>query len=283
MLAAAGFKWVRMDLLWEATERDKGVYDFSAYDRLAVALGKFHIRALFILDYGNRLYDEGLPPHTDAGRAAFSKWAAAAVKHFAGKGYIWELWNEPNIDQFWKPKPDVEQYIALAKSVGPALRSAAPGEAFIGPATSTIDLKFIEACCKAGLLESWDALSMHPYRQSPPDTVKEDYRKVREIIAKYGPHGKEIPIISSEWGYSSGWKDFDEEKQARDLTGEIKANLASGIPLSIWYDWHDDGSDPKEPEHHFGLVHEGYHKGRDPVYDPKPAYEAVKALREGGR
>ena len=33
MLAVAGFKWVRMDLTWAGTERGKGVYDFSAYDR----------------------------------------------------------------------------------------------------------------------------------------------------------------------------------------------------------------------------------------------------------
>lgn len=30
LLAAAGFRWVRIDLMWAATERSKGQYDFSA-------------------------------------------------------------------------------------------------------------------------------------------------------------------------------------------------------------------------------------------------------------
>src|SRR5450432_2718333 len=58
MLAAAGFKWVRMDIDWGSTEKKKGEYDFSAYDRLVAALDKFKIRAVFILDYGNPLYAE---------------------------------------------------------------------------------------------------------------------------------------------------------------------------------------------------------------------------------
>jgi hypothetical protein len=56
MLAKAGFKWVRLDLTWAATERKPGEYDFSAYDGLVAELYKHKIRALFILDYGNPLY-----------------------------------------------------------------------------------------------------------------------------------------------------------------------------------------------------------------------------------
>ncbi|MCC7343649.1 MAG: hypothetical protein IT573_01845, partial [Deltaproteobacteria bacterium] len=33
-IAESGARWVRMDLHWDGTEREKGVYDFSAYDRL---------------------------------------------------------------------------------------------------------------------------------------------------------------------------------------------------------------------------------------------------------
>src|SRR2546421_3191 len=85
MLAAAGFKWVRMDLGWGGMERKKGEYDFSAYDRLTAALDKHGLKALFILDYSNRLYDEGQPPHTDEGRAAFARWAVAVANHFKGR------------------------------------------------------------------------------------------------------------------------------------------------------------------------------------------------------
>src|SRR4051812_42307728 len=50
MIRDAGFKWVRMDLGWGGTERKAGEYDFSAHDRLAAALAKNGLRAVFILD-----------------------------------------------------------------------------------------------------------------------------------------------------------------------------------------------------------------------------------------
>src|SRR5438067_1422170 len=48
-LAAAGFKWVRMDFAWGAIERKKGQYDFEAYDGLMAQLEPHHIRPIFIL------------------------------------------------------------------------------------------------------------------------------------------------------------------------------------------------------------------------------------------
>ena len=123
LLAAAGFKWVRMDLTWASTERKPGEYDFSAYDRLVAALDKFKLRAVFILDYGNKIYPNAEPPTTDEARAAFAKWAVAAVSRFKGRGYLWEMWNEPN-GGFWKSTDKTGDYIALAKTAGEALRAA---------------------------------------------------------------------------------------------------------------------------------------------------------------
>ena len=277
MLAGAGFKWVRMDFAWGGTEREKGRYDFSAYERLMAALDEYHIRPVFILDYSNRFYDNDQSPHSEEGREAFSKWAAAAAVHFKGRGVVWEMYNEPNI-KFSRPKPNADDYAKLALAVGKALRDAAPHETYMGPACSTMDFKFLEACFKAGCLEYWSAVSVHPYRQKPPETVVADYEKLAEMIGKYAPAGKRMPIVSGEWGYSSSWRNFDEDKQGKYLPRELLVNVASGVPISIWYDWHDDGTNPREAEHHFGTVHFEYHMGRSPVYDPKPAWMAMKTL-----
>ncbi len=277
MLAKAGFKWVRMDFSWGGTERKKGEYDFSAYERLLKALEPHGIRAIFILDYGNRLYDGGVSPNSDEGRAAMAKWAATAVTHFKGKGVVWEMWNEPNIF-FWKPKPNVLDYAKLALTVGKAIRQSEPDELYVGAATSEIDLGFLETCFKAGLLEFWDAVSVHPYRQKDPETVCEEYRKLRLLIAQYAPKGKAIPILSGEWGYSGAWNKFEEERQGKYLPREFLVNLYNEVPISIWYDWHDDGVDPKEAEHHFGTVHNPYLKGQTPVYEAKAGYKAMEAL-----
>ena len=266
-----------MDFHWASTEPQRGRYDFNPYDRLLAALAPRHIRAVLILDYSNRLYDGGLSPASEEGRQAFARWAAAAAVHFRGQGVLWEMYNEPNIG-FWKPQPDVRQYVKLALAVGKAIHAAAPEELYCGPGTSQIDLPFIEECFKAGLLQYWSAVTVHPYRQTGPETVTPEYHRLGRLIARYAPPGKAIPIVSGEWGYSAAWRKMDVARQGKMLPRQWLINLANGIPLSIWYDWHDDGPNPKEPEHHFGTVENLYHAHGEPVYDPKPAYRAAATL-----
>jgi hypothetical protein len=178
--------------------------------------------------------------------------------------------------------------VALALTVGRAFREALPQEQLIGPATSEIDFDFVEACFKGGLLEYWSAVSVHPYRRSDPETAANDYCRLREMIHSFAPRQtnkgagegakKEIPIISGEWGYSAAWRGFDEEKQGQLLARSWLTNAANDVALSIWYDWRDDGEDPKEAEHHFGSVRSQYRENSETVFAPKPAYLAAKTL-----
>ncbi|HVS82508.1 MAG TPA: cellulase family glycosylhydrolase [Pyrinomonadaceae bacterium] len=286
MIADAGFRWVRMDFKWDATETERGRYDFSSYDRLIASLEPHNIHALLILDYGNPLYDNEAPPRNESTRQAFARWAVAAAKHFAGRGVIWEVYNEPNLATFWPVRPNVDEYVALALAVGRAFRAEVPREKLIGPATSGIDFPFLEACFKAGLLDYWTAVSVHPYRNSDPESAASDYCRLRGMIDRYrtptrrGSERVEIPIISGEWGYSSVWRGMSDEKQGTMLAREMLTNLANDIPISIWYDWRDDGVVPNEPEHHFGTVRNSYQDGRNQVFEPKPAYRAAKTLSE---
>jgi len=283
MIADAGFRWVRMDFKWDLTEPERGRYDFSPYERLMKALDEQGIRALFILDYGNPLYDKGAPPRSEAARRAFTRWAVAVAKHFSGRGIIWELYNEPNHQLFWPPKPNVNEYIALAQMVGRAWQAEVPNEMLVGPATSGIDSDFLEACFKAGLLNYWSGVSVHPYRQTSPESVADEYCVLRHAVSRYrtanvSESTRDLPIISGEWGYSSVWRGMNEQIQGELLARQFLTNIANGIPISIWYDWRDDGADSREPEHHFGLVRHRHYPGRMPTYDPKPAYQAARTL-----
>jgi len=276
-IAACGVKWVRMDLAWSDTEKTHAHYDFRRYDALMKALAAERMQAILILDYGNPLYDRGLAPFTELGREAFTRWAVAAVTHFRGEGIVWEMWNEPN-GMFWKPRPDANAYAKLAMMVGRALHDQLPEEQFIGPGTSGIDLAFLESCFRAGCLNYWSAVSVHPYRFAAPESVSEDYQRARKLISEHAPVGKKIDLLCSEWGYSSVFWQRNAQQQAKFLIREWLINLSSGIPLSIWYDWHDDGTSVMDPEHHFGIVNFQYHPNAGSAYDAKPAYIAVKTF-----
>jgi polysaccharide biosynthesis protein PslG len=267
----AGFKMIRMDFGWASVERQKGEYDYSGYQRLTEALRKRSIVPIYILDYSNPLYEKEQSVLTEEGRQAFARFAAGAVKAMGGSPIIWEIWNEPNINQFWV-KPNPAQYVLLVEAAAKAMRAASPRCTIAAPATSEIPFEFLEACYDRGLLRWIDAVSVHPYRTRLPETALEDYKTLRELTDRYCD-GRNKPILSGEWGYSvHEYKDFpvSEHQQAQYLVRQFLINFAAGVRVSIWYDWQDDGPDPKEREHNFGTVKQDY--------TPKESYKAAQTL-----
>jgi hypothetical protein len=100
------------------------------------ALDKHQIKPLFILDYGNPLYSPGEFPFTDRMnmpevREAFARWAAAAVTHFKVAASCGRFGTNRIIPGFWKPQPNVEDYIQLAQATAKAIRAVAPNEALM--------------------------------------------------------------------------------------------------------------------------------------------------------
>ena len=285
MIAAAGFKFIRMDFSWSATERSIGQYDFSAYDELTDGLAERGIRPLYILDYSNALYEATITavdpisgsarrsvrsPQRPESVAAFARWAGAAAAHFRDRGVVWEIWNEPNIG-FWKPEPNVDQYIALARATCGEIRQNDPHATIVAPASSAFPWEFFERLFASGILEQIDAVSVHPYRGSPPETATADYLRLRALIARCAPpERRSLPILSGEWGYSTNTDGIPLARQAEYLARQQLINLLCDVRLSIWYDWVNDGPDPHEREHNFGTV------ANDRT--PKPSYVAVQTL-----
>lgn len=170
---AAAWSLIRTDFHWAEIEQAPGVYNFSAHDVLFAGARAQGLRLLFTMGYRNSLYDDGQSPRSDAGRAAFARWAVASASHYrelAGgpTGVLWELTNEPNLDgnssacdvsassrgvsvgendavvvggggaDFggWFPCANGTAYGLLAAAVGSALKGAFPDELFVGPASA---------------------------------------------------------------------------------------------------------------------------------------------------
>jgi polysaccharide biosynthesis protein PslG len=286
LIAAAGFKFIRMDFSWSGTERAPGQYNWGDYDELTANLEQRGLRPLYILDYSNGLYEDQIVSHDPiSGKerrdiasprkpgsvAAFARWAGAAAAHFKGRRVIWEIWNEPNIG-FWKPKPEVKDYIALVQATTKAVRQADPAATVVAPASSGFPWRFLEELLAApGVLDQLDAVSVHPYRSQAPETADADYLRLRSLIERFAPLPKKsMPILSGEWGYSTQDKGLSLDKQAAYLARQQLHNLLHGVPISIWYDWKNDGLDPAYNEHNFGTVSNNLAL--------KPSYLAMQTL-----
>ncbi len=308
MLAATGLHWIRMDFFWNATETVRGKYNFTAYHNLVKMAQHYHMQVFFVLDYGNPLYQHGKFPTTSTARHAFSAWAAAAVDSFRGNGVVWEMWSEPDGGSGNGGIPiDPQAYAKLAVETGQAIYRTDRHAYFIGPGVAWMQRPWkggqtwIQWLFKGGVLNVFDAVSVHPYRKRPPETVMADYCRFQRVVADYAPSGSSLQLVSSEWGYPSAprWffgSGYSRSAQARLLAREFLINLMCHIPISIWYDWHDDGPatgdirfterggivDAKtpDPEFHFGLVGFTYHAHRHYVYTPKPAFFACRTLTQ---
>ncbi len=279
LITNAGIRFVRMDFSWSGTEAKPGSYQWGPYDDLTADLEHYGLRAIYIFDFRNPLYEpmEGGQvdsPRHPASVAAFAQWAGAAAAHFRGRHIVWEIYNEPN-GGFWRPKPDAKEYADLALPTAKAIRQADPSATILAPAVGSFGWgdDFMETVLKSGLLEFLDGVSVHPYRpDQPPETAAAEYQRLRKMIDRYAPPSRrgEISIISGEWGYTSYAKGVSLETQADYAVRMQLANLLNGIPLSIWYDWKNDGRKPSEIEENFGLV--------DADLNLKPAFLALQTM-----
>lgn len=104
----------------------------------------------------------------------------------AAASSIYEIWNEPNIAQFWKPgRPDARLYVRPVRQTAPTVRQRVPNAVIIGGALAGLPLGYLEECFVVGLAEHVDALSCHPYREIPERHYEADVGAMRRLPARY--------------------------------------------------------------------------------------------------
>jgi hypothetical protein len=110
-VAELGVKWARCQTGWARTETKKGEFDFAWLDGVADSLAKVGVQPWFSLSYGNKLYTPGapneyaigwIPLNSDEARQAWVNYAGKIAERFHGRVKHWEIWNEPNIPNFWQ-------------------------------------------------------------------------------------------------------------------------------------------------------------------------------------
>jgi hypothetical protein len=298
-LAEAGVSFIRNDLDWASVEKEAGVYDFvgSGFDELVDTAETLGLRILFILDYGNPLYGEIRAVVDEEGRNAFASFAAAAASRYGGRGHSWEIWNEPNLEQFWSSSdggPDPELYAELVRVASAALRAADPdativvGALYFGFAEiiEGLDLgiggpRFLESLPATGALALADEVTLHLYRPGSPEDVSADIEVARDLLEDAG---YPLPVSSGEWGYSTYDPDappvglnflpaVTPDRQASYLARMLLFNYSLGLPRSVIFK-DRDASDPEpgDIEDHWGLM--------TGDLTPKPSLVAVSTLTE---
>ena len=273
LLRDAGLSWVRMDLFWDWVERQEGVYDFGAFDDLVGALDARDMKAILILDYGNPLYG-GSPPTTPGAIAAYGNYAEAAARHFAGRGVVFEVWNEPDSPHFWPPEGAAAEYVPLLREGITRVHRGDPAAQVSTGGASWFDFPWFREVLEAGGADGADFVGVHPYRSEVPETAVADFVLLRQMVGS--ALQQPPPVLSTEWGYTAtdlggdGTAPAARARQAVLAVRQALTNWVLGTPISIWYDARDDCDDGADGQCNFGLVQHDY--------ADKPAIVALRQL-----
>lgn len=122
------------------------------------------------------------PPATEGERAHFERFLAELVGRYGTRISSYEVWNEPNYDRFWAPRPDPAGYAELLRGAHRAIKGADPYACVVFGGISLNDEvyldRFYEAAGEYPEAEEerffFDELSVHPYTygQSPDDAAE---------------------------------------------------------------------------------------------------------------
>jgi Glycosyl hydrolase catalytic core len=167
-----------------------------------------------------------LGPSTVSAYVGFSLFMRAAVARYGPDGVFWrahpglpykpintwQIWNEQNSSDFWKPYPDVEAYKNLVIAGGEAAHSVDPKSRVIlggmvgdpaqhGKYTATAWSFFAALYSDPRARAAFDGVALHPYGATLR-SVKHTMWKLRSELRADG--GANDPVWITEIGWASG-------------------------------------------------------------------------------
>jgi hypothetical protein len=126
-----------------------------------------------------------------------------------------------------------------------------------------LDRSFVDRVLRPDRLQPGDRY--HPIITA----LDQEGQPVGEAMALYTYHDKKGGVLAI---CTPSGGEFTETAQGALLPRVYLGYLASGLNVQkiFWYDLHNDGPDPGEAEHNFGLLRQDW--------TPKPAHDACRAM-----
>lgn len=270
--AMLGASWGRNDFWWSVIERERGIFDWTRADA-AVEMYRAHgINLMVILSYASA-WSGGFAPADDEERAAFAAYTKALVQRYKGRVACWEVWNEPNITEFWKPVPSADDYAKLLGLTYRTVKEADPDATVVGCATAGTDLTFIRRVLELGGGAHMDVCSVHPY-QGEPAASGGQYHMILTLRRMLEEAGHPMPIWITEMGWPTvggmterRQADFVAKLYVTSVAGEYGRALGKVFYFNLG-DWGPRGTGIGG---HFGLAHMDN--------TPKPSFVAYATVR----
>ena len=266
MQKSAGVQVLRVGFDWSAMETSPGNFDFNQYDKYVRDAAAHNITVLPVLFKAPEFYS--VHPGT---RFAFQprnnsdmgRWAALLVDRYGPNGSLWQgnpnphpikawqVWNEPNLKQYWWRKPNASQYRSMLQTVGTAIRSRDPGAEIVTAGlpdsrlSGAIRLQpYLKTLYKGGGTGAFATLAINSYAVSPKFLSKL-MTSTRKFVNRIGGRSDKLWITEVGWcdkGYKSRF--CVGTKRQKKYTGQAlslikKKKKAWKLRGFVWFSWRD--------------------------------------------
>ena len=221
LLADSGAEFVRTSITWARVEHSPGERDFAPFDAIAEQLEADGLRPFWVVTGApcwaaaqacteEQPHRAPAPAHDDD----FARFAVEVAKRYPDAVGL-EIWNEPNIPNFWEPEPDAGRYRELLATTAEAVHASGSEVPVVmaGPSPTTDAIAaddprkipfadFIEEVMNGPDAPDVDAIGVHPYSllQVGPDPADETLRLYEQARAAAERAAPGVPIWITEVG-----------------------------------------------------------------------------------
>jgi hypothetical protein len=166
----------------------------------------------------------------------------------------WQIWNEPNLEFYWRPTQDVRGYVAMLRSASEQIKAVDPAAEIVSAglpnsriATAISPFVYVRRMLRAGAAGSFDTLAVNGYAPTGKRVIKL-VRRFRKLLNRNG--ARKIALRVTEFG----WADRGPEVPRNSYTagprrqGKFIATALRGLWRArrylklkgvVYYSWRD--------------------------------------------
>ena len=282
---------VRLGIRWTTVEPERGKWSFDKVDTVIKQIRAAKIDILCTL-MSVPAWASGIKPEETKGfwdcfapkdMKDWEEYVRRVVGRYSGHIRCWEIWNEENGEDFYKPMPDAEVYVRILKSSYTTIKKVDPKatvvlgglqmNGIIPNPWSPIKVEhFLQKIYDAGGKPYFDIVNIHPYvtaaKTEGPAYCAKLTRDTVEVMRKNGDAKK--PLWITETGLPTD-SNVTEAMQAEHLRGIYRElGAIPEVKALFWFTLHDYPNSICGGEDSMGMIAtDGRHK---------PAFDAYKKL-----
>jgi polysaccharide biosynthesis protein PslG len=237
---------------WNDLEPSKGIYTWTNLDGYLALAQAHNVDVLYTFGGTAQWAASGSSTNCGYGSGScfppsniqdWDDFVTAVVAHAAGNIKYWELWNEPNLTEFWTG--DVPTLVTMAQHAYKIIKAAQPSAIILSPGVTGVPGgSYLNSYLSAGGVGYLDVIAFHGYPSyssyAAPEGVVAILSAVQTAMASNGISGTPIWDTEGSWGLNTNLSNTTQG--AGFLAREYMIQLSHGVSRFYWYAWNDTGT-----------------------------------------